>query len=246
MKNRSFRIIKQALVASVCALAFATQSALTQEPEETDGPGMGFFQIGYIGLDLDDLNGSLAGAGYPSLDESFFTLGGAGYGIRGRLMIGGEGHLLLGSDETTASGATRVSAGGGYGLFRLGYSVLSRAGVDIFPALGIGGGSLNMTFAERSAPTFDDVLADPQRSARLSTGMFLLDASAVLTYRITVRESEEGEAGGLLVGLQAGYTFAPGDTSWTLDDLNDVAGGPGFQVEGFHIELSIGGWGRGS
>jgi hypothetical protein len=206
---------------------------------------MGFFQVGYMGLDLGDLNRSLNGEAYPSLDESFLTLGGAGYGVRGRLLIGGEGHALLGRSKTTTDGATKLSTTGGFGFFRIGYRAVSGSRLDVFPTFGIGGAGLELKIAERSAPTFDDVLADPQRSSKLSSGMFLLDASVALMYRVTVRESEEGERGGLLIGVQGGYTFAPGSTSWKLDDINDVAGGPAFQVEGLHLSVAVGGWGGG-
>lgn len=232
------------LVAATFGFVLMVGAASAQEVPDTSELGMGFFQVGYIGLGLDDLNGNLSGASFPSLSESFLTLGGAGYGSRGRFMIGGEGHALLGSSETTMDGATRLSAGGGYGFFRLGYRVLSHSGLDASPVLGVGGGGIEVKIAERSSPTFGDVLADPQRSSTLSSGMFLLDASMALLYRITLNESEEGEAGGILVGFQGGYTFAPGSTSWRLDDLNDVAGGPKVQIEGLHVSLAVGGWGQ--
>ena len=60
----------------------------------------------------------------------------------------------------------------------------------------------------------------------------------------TFEVNEEGDdPGGFLIGLQVGYTFAPGSTSWTLDDINNVAGGPSLQVEGPYVRLSLGGWG---
>lgn len=214
------------------------------EPDREEIAGRGFFQAGYIGLDMDDLNASLVGAGYPSLDGTFLTLGGGGYGHHGRFLIGGEGHGLLGSEETTVGGARQLDPSGGYGLFRLGYMAFSRSGLDVFPVFGIGGGGMSLKISERSAPTFDDVLADPERSSTLSTGMFLLDLSLAVHYRVRVERSDEGDGGGLLLGLQTGYTFAPGDPSWDLDEINSVAGGPDLQIEGFYIRLSLGGWGE--
>lgn len=251
MKTRSLGVLPYTLLGICTALALtalAVQSAASQEPEggeEERGAGQGFFQAGYIDLDLGDLNTSLAAAGLPELDGAVLTLGGAGYGVRGRFLIGGEGHALLGGDETTPDGSLDVSLGGGYGLFRVGYLALEHDHLDIYPTVGIGGGSLSVRIRERSVPTFDDVLADPRRSATLSTGMFLLDFGLGLNYRFVVRDDAEDEFGGILVGVQGGYTLAPGDTSWNLDELNSVAGGPDTQIEGFYLRISIGGWGRG-
>jgi len=110
--------------------------------------------------------------------------------------------------------------------------------------MGCWGGALGIKIAERSVPTFEDVLASPGRSSSLSMGMFLMDASIEANYRIDVANEEEGRRGGFLVGLQVGYAFAPGETSWRLDEINGVAAGPQFQIEGLHVRVSLGGWGE--
>jgi hypothetical protein len=195
--------------------------------------------VGYLRFDLDGLNASLQGAGLPGLDRDFLTLGGAGYGSAGRWLFGGEGHAVLGSDETTTDGARRLSPGGGFGLLRVGYQALSRGGLDVYPTAGIGGGRMSLKIAGLGTPTFDDVLASPATAASLSTSMFLLDAGLSVSYRVG-----QGNAAGFLIGLQAGYTFAPGSTEWRLDGLNDVVDGPAFQIEGPYLRISLGGWGR--
>ncbi len=241
MRTRSLVRRAAATLAALPGLALIAPAAFAQDPDESDA-GRGYFQIGYIGLDLDDLNDRLVGSDYPELGGSFLTLGGGGYGERGRLLIGGEGHAVLGSDEDTADGGTKLSISGGYGLFRLGYVAFSGDGADIVPALGIGGGIMTLDLVDRDLPTFDEVIEDPERSSRLSTGMFLLDLSVALHYRITREGDDEEGPRGLLVGVQGGYAFAPGDTSWTLDEVNDVSGGPQLQIEGLHVRVSIGGW----
>ena len=220
------------------------------EPEEERGGG-GYFQGGYMMLDMDELNASLVGAGLPALDDGFATLGGGGYGVvADRILLGGEGHALIGSKEDTPDGTFQVSAGGGYGLFRVGYLAFSQAGIDVWPMVGIGGGGMNLRIIERSAPTFDEVLADPLRGSSLTTGSFLADVSIAANYRILIEDDEEDpdeeeEVGGFLIGVQAGYTFAPGQSSWDLDMINGVAGGPDFRIQGPYVRISIGGWGGG-
>ena len=239
------------LTAAVAALLASAVGAQAQTGEDPVDRGGGYFQVGYMMLDVDDLTGALLGPGYPGLEDSFVTLGGGGFGMKGPFLLGGEGHAVIGSTETTVDGATQVGLGGGYGLFRVGYLAYSMYGLDVFPMIGVGGGGLNLSLIERSAPTFGEVLIDPQRSANLSAGMFLLDASLALHYRPTIpgiqpsEPDEDERPGGLMLGLQAGYTFAPGDTSWRLDGINTVAGGPDMKIQGFYVRLAVGGWGGG-
>lgn len=238
-----------AAAAALVALLLTPHPAASQaEPAEERGGG-GYFQAGYMMLDLDELNASLQAAGLPALDDGFVTIGGGGFGVvADRFLLGGEGHALMGSEETTPDGALQVSMGGGYGLFRLGYLAFSRAGFDVWPMIGLGGGGMNLQITERSAPTFEEVLANPLRSSSLSTGSFLLDVSVAAHYRILIEDDDpdpddEDEIGGFLVGLQVGYTLAPGDPSWDLDVINGVAGGPDLRLQGLYVRGSIGGWG---
>jgi hypothetical protein len=245
MKTRNGVSARIALLCAAAVMA-SSQTVAGQEAQTTaeeEAGGRGFFQVGYLRMDVDDLNGSLAGAGLPSLDRNYLTLGGGGYGSRGRFLIGGEGHALLGRKETTTGGARQLTADGGYGLFRVGYLAVSAGPLDVYPLFGIGGGGTSLKIAERSVPTFDEVLTDPERSATMSAAVFLLDLAAAVSYRVTMGE-REGRVGGILLGIQAGYTFAPAQSAWTLDGINDVADGPDFGIEGPYVRIAIGGWGR--
>jgi hypothetical protein len=239
------KTLRDAVVTAMCVVLIGSPlGAAAQAPaaERPTTSGRGFFMAGYQRLGLRGLNRDLGNAGYPALERHYLTLGGAGLGTRGRFLIGGEGHALLGGNETTAGGALQLSTSGGFGLFRVGYLAVSSATFDLYPLLGIGGGGMGLKIIERDAPTFDEVLADPGRSSSLDTGMFLLDVSLAANYRIDMREGDDGP-GGFLLGVHVGYTFAPGDTSWKLDGINSVAGGPTLQIEGPYVRVSIGGWG---
>jgi hypothetical protein len=236
--------IALAILGLVMGSPFRMGLAAQAEATEAEGnAGRGFFQAGYIRLDIDELNDELVLGGLPSMGENYLTLGGAGYGARGRFLIGGEGHALLGGSESAVGGARKLTVSGGYGMFRVGYLVLTRDALDVFPLFGIGGGGMGLKIAERSAPTFDQVINDPETSSTLSTGVFLLDVGAAANYRLTMSERENG-VGGLLLGVQVGYSFAPAQSAWNLDGTNDVAGGPDLRIQGPYVRLSIGGWGR--
>lgn len=246
--HRTIPATLAALIVALSMLLVLPGPASPQEDPTEEGRGGGFFQGGYMKLDLAELNATLAAAGYPALQDGLATLGGGGFGMKGRFLLGGEGHALIGSEETTADGATQVELGGGYGLFRVGYLAYTIEGLDVYPMIGIGGGGMSLSLVDRSAPTFGEVLADPRRSSKLSTSSFLLDASVAAHYRFAVEESapqpaEEDDPGGVLVGVQTGYTFAPGSSSWNLDVINTVAGGPDLSMEAFYVRITIGGWG---
>ena len=207
--------------------------------------GYGYFQAGTLGLDLDELNARLSAAGLPGLDGSVPMWGGAGYGIVGRFHLGGVGHGGL--DPAAIGGSTRVGLKGGYGLARAKYEALSAGGFTVLPAVGMGAGALSLSLSDLAAPTFDEVLDDPGRGSTLSTGlMFLVDVGLAVDYRLALSRSDEGAAWGLALGLEGGYLLTPGGTSWTLDGINGVSGGPDLGIEGFYLWLSIGGWGHGA
>lgn len=234
-------------LALVLLLVVPPVPASGQQPSSDEGRGAGWGHafLGYRTLDLEETNGRLGAAGFPELDDVFVTVGGGGFGTRGRFLLGVEGFAMLSNEATTADGAHRVDLSGGYGLLRAGYLVRSDRDLDLYPAVGVGGGALLLGLVERSSPTFGEVLEDPARSSRLSSTMLLLDLSVSANYRIRVQGREPEGGGGPLLGIQVGWTFAPGTSSWELDGLNDVAGGPDLDVAGGYVRVTVGGWGRG-
>lgn len=237
-------------VALGCALLvplLAHPAAAQEDPRPR-----GFFQAGFQSPDLDGLNTALSAAGLPEFDDGFLTLGGGGFFTAGRFLIGGEGHGLLTGEETTVDGQFRNRLAGGYGMFNLGYAAWSDGALDVYPILGVGGGGMQLDIIERSSPVFGDVLADPGTSTRLSTGTVLLSASLGADWRFGAGparqrhddddDDDDDGRGGWLLGVRAGWIWAPGDVIWELDGLNDVAGGPATAPTGFHIRVSIGGW----
>jgi opacity protein-like surface antigen len=224
-------------------VGFGGLAAQAETNQDEGMGGRGSFQIGYLRLDLDDLDSALDGAALPSIGEDFLTMGGAGFASRGRFLFGGEGHAVLGAGETTAGGGRQLNVSGGYGMFRVGYLVLTGDAFDVYPLFGLGGGAMSLKIAERFAPTFDQVIADPETSSVLSNAQFVLDVGLGASYRITM-SGRENRFGGILLGVHAGYSFAPAQSAWSLDGTNDVAGGPDLRIQGPYVRLSVGGWAR--
>jgi hypothetical protein len=157
------------------------------------------------------------------------------------VIIGGEGHLLVGDESEAAisSGDYKTSLSAAYGFFNVGYLVYSKDDLHVYPLVGLGGGELWLKIGPHS---FDDILENPQRSAELSTGGFLLNLALGADYLWKLKEDEKSE-GGLVFGLRVGYTFAPAKGEWTADGI-DISGGPEVGITGPYIRFMIGGGGK--
>jgi hypothetical protein len=187
-------------------------------------------------LDIGRLSTALERSGYSGFSGDFFTLGGGGHVVIGRLVLGGEGHGFSGKSSGNARFKTALS--GGCGFFNLGYVLYSGKGLRIYPLCGLGAGSITLNITDRRTASFEDVLDDPGRSARLSTSGFLLNLGLQAEKFIGFGSRSRGE-GGLVIGVRAGYTFAPVKGGWELEKM-EIEGGPGTAFAGPYIRLIIG------
>lgn len=209
-----------------------------ETPERTEeGGGGGFFAIGVNSVELGPLNGRLSDAGYPTFPTELFAIGGGGYGVvAGKLLLGGEGYGLIAPSRGFQG--REVTAGGGYGLFTIGYRFQPSDPFVVYPQVGIGGGGLSLEIGSAGTDSFDDVLDNPNRQASLEKGSLLVSLGAGAEYRF----SKSGEPGGFQVGLRAGYLLSPYSSDWTLSE-DRLAGGPDASFTGPYVRLTIGGWG---
>jgi hypothetical protein len=215
-------------------LSFAGSAAAQQREE-----GRGFFLVGAQGMDIGNLNTRLRTNGYQTYPGTFLSLGGSGYGIRGRFLFGAEGVGVIGGNKSATIGTDlfKTSLNGGYGLFKIGYIVFRQGGLIVYPALGIGGGGLNLGINRQETVSFDSVLQDPRRSTNLGTGFFLIDLGVGADNLIILRHMGNRE-GGFAFGLRAGYLFAPFRAGW-----GDALNGPDVGIQGAYIRLALGGGG---
>ncbi|MHB8094912.1 MAG: hypothetical protein ACYDH0_08210 [Candidatus Aminicenantales bacterium] len=206
---------------------------------ESDG-GAGYIMLGASSIDIAGLNTSLMAGGYSAHPRRFFSLGGGGHAVIGRLILGGEGQALAGRNAGNPTYRTTLS--GGFGFFNLGYIVYSGEDFRIYPVAGIGAGEIDLEIAERGTASFDEVLENPGRGSKLSTSGFLLNL-AIGAEKIV--RLGGGRRGGLILGIRAGYVFAPVRGGWELEKL-EIPGGPGISLQGPYVRVLIGAgsWGR--
>ena len=201
--------------------------------------GAGFFAFGALLTDQDPMNDALAARGLPQVSSAFVTLGSAGYFRLNRLLLGGEGYAILPREGSSPTHETTVS--GGMGFFDVGYVVVSRGGLAIFPMLGLGGGGLSYSIGEKRAGGFDAVLDDPRRGASLTRGGFLGQIALGIDHLFDGRR-EATQAGGPVVGLRVGYAAQLTHGDWQVFGAS-VDGGPSVGLGGPFLRLVVGGGG---
>lgn len=116
--------------------------------------GRGYVTVGLGVLDLGSLNDRMGLNGYPAFPDRMLAIGGGGHAIRDRWLLGGEGRALIGrtKDATRANQNDELSLTGGAGFFNLGYLIVKRRELHVYPLLGLGAGGIQMKITERASP----------------------------------------------------------------------------------------------
>ncbi len=208
-------------------------------PAQVVGGGSGWAIHGFQQLDVDALSSHLQGMGIPAPGDRFFANGGGGHGFVGSVVVGGEGMSLFG--ETGRNDRHTASMSGGYGMAKIGFLAYQTRRLFLYPSLGIGGGQISLKVT--------DYDANPNAITELNAALFLMDISLGTEYLVELSGNEDG-AGGIIVGLQAGYIMTPSKRLWDQDsDADGVDVGistiPKAGVEGPYLRLIIGGGGFG-
>jgi len=197
----------------------------------------GYASGGGLWLGLDDLNTAMNNQGYSQFSGAFLAKGGFGHILINRILLGGGGFALYRKNVTRVD--TTAVLGGNVGLFHVGYVFLSKGILKSYALVGIGGGSLSLRVTEKSSADFKEVLSDPKRGSLLTTGGFLLELAVGADFFVKTEAHKNGD-GGLLFGVQAGYSLAPGWGKWTMPDM-DIADGPKLGLMGVFVRLFFGG-----
>jgi hypothetical protein len=221
-------------------VVLAYSLALPVGAEAGEKGGAGHFGVGIIRPNLGSLNGKLTENGYPGLGDSVTVLGGGGYGIIDRLVIGGGGG---GFTQTAANDQYSSTLEGGYGLFQLGYIVHSTERSRLFPLVGIGGAgaTLRLRDLKRTAPGLGQAFTAPNEVA-YSTGSGLLDLGLGADFFLGGDDSPK--RAGLIAGLRIGYLHSFGQQGWKMGG-SPAPGLPSFGLDGPYLRLTIGGGGSG-
>jgi len=201
--------------------------------------GIGAFG-GVAVIDLGPLNDRLTANGYGAkLPLVFPILGGQGFGLFGRFLIGGSGAGLL-ARSVDGPDNSKVSASGAWGTFDFGYQLLRVNGFLIAPVLSLGGYGMNVTVAEKASDSFNGALQTHNRGANLTNNGFLTGISLVAKTIIIGRNAHVADArSGWALGLRLGGLYGIPTHGWRSNGA-DITGGPSFGLRGGYAALSLG------
>jgi len=237
LHTRSATLLLLALLLSMGANRDAYAQDAAPEDEARAPMKRGYVSVGVNATDLDPLNDRLSANGYPTFSTEMVSVGAGGYRVVAKnLLLGAELNGLFVPRQ--AARGRDVFVSGGYGLVSLGYLTRPASNLRLYPQAGIGGGGLLLNIGDDGTERFDDVLANPDRSATLSKTSLLVSVGFGLEYQV----GTPGDTG-VRLGLRGGYLLSALSSDWGLDQ-DRVGNGPDATLQGPFLRLTVGGLGH--
>jgi hypothetical protein len=195
---------------------------------------------GAMAVDLGPLNDRLSRAGYDEKLPSIFPmLGGQGFGLFNRFLIGGSGAGLV-PRSTDLPANRRAGALGAWGTVDFGYQLVRINGFLLAPLVSLGGYGMSATLSSRDASTFDATLANPSRGTTLTNKGLLAGASIMAKLIFLGRGADvPGARSGFSLGLRVGGLYGYPYRKWEADGVT-AEDGPKFGLRGGYAALSLG------
>lgn len=205
--------------------------------------GNGYFLFSGHIVPLSDVNSFLKRKGYPQLEAIPLSIGGGGYGIIGRIIIGGEGRgVIAGGIGENKNYKTSFSLG--YGYINVGYNIFSTEKINLYPTVGIGGGAISVSIEEKKRiPSSIDEAVKPEnfpRKTELSRGSLVLNLAIGGDYLLG--KTDEKGAAGFIAGFRIGYILPVVNSRWSIEGT-DLNKGPNLNLSGFYFSIVLGGGG---
>jgi hypothetical protein len=209
------------------------------EQDSDNTEGFGALNVGLAFFDLSSLDDRLRAAGYETIAQPLFLIGGEARAVlESGLVIGGRGAgILTGSGD--GPGEVRSHFGGGFGMADFGFAFVHTEHALLTLTGGVGGYGLSLELTDEQDARFDEVLANPMRSASLAAGGFLFGATAGFDGRIPFGKVERRRRPFFTIGVRLGALVgAPGE--WSLPQGADARRGPDDVLTGAYGLLSLG------
>ena len=214
---------KQITFLSVLVLLGAAQAA------RQGGGGFGYFGPTVAQVDYAGVNAALGRAGFTdTLSSLHWMMGGGGYALAGRVIIGGSG---WGGDQNVSSSTLNCRVTYFGGQFEVGYAPLVTRHFIVAPALGIGGSGCRIALEQATSDVenLDSLLARPGRTSQLSFSRLTLTPELIVHVPIS------------FVGIQlkAGYLYSPTSPVWKLDDGGRLLKAPKMSTGAAFLGLNV-------
>ena len=190
------------------------------------GGGFGGFGVYVSKINFTNVNSVLSQHGINTLKNTQYGMGGLGYGIIGKIWIGGGGY---GTSQRVSSDSMDIIINEGGGFFEIGYTVVKTRRISGAISLGLGGSGIKMTiYPVNKETSFDSLLTNPRRNAYVEIGSVV---SVMPSFNVIIKLNR---VIGIL--LRTGYVLSP-SPSWKFDDGDRVLDPPDFKLS--HPVLSM-------
>lgn len=194
---------------------------------------IGYVTIGVNMTGLGDLNDTLKENGFPTTSTLAASWGGGMHGVwKNRIVFGTNYQRLFSKRGENDRFLTRLSSS--MKMLDLGYLAWKGQNIQVYPLIGIGMVSENLTVYPTGRVSFGEIMTDPGRGSNLSRQGLLLDIG-VQTNRFVMKRAKKQYSW----GFRAGYRFVPAQLSWSMDG-SKVDGGPESGVEGPYLYFNFG------
>lgn len=219
----------------------------TTDPDE-DGDhgaqnveGAGAFLIGTGLFDFSSLDDRFTANGYEDLPKLPLLIGGEGRAIfQSGFVVGARGMALLFPRRSGPDGA-EAQVAGGFGLVDVGFALVHSRSFLFTLTGGVGGFGLNVDIDDRRSADFDDVLADPRRSASMSHGGLLGGLTLGFDGRVPIGGASRKHRSFFTMGLRVTGLFGPSlGEDWALDSGATARNGPDTGLTGGFAALALG------
>lgn len=196
----------------------------------------GHYELGFSWLDSAAFNNALESDGFAPLSGTFIRQGGGVEVLLERVLVGASGYALNGFQTANSTGDS-FAVNGGYGVFKLGYLVIQEPGFSLYPVMGIGSGSLNVSSSRALNQIFsfagDEVF-------QMQTPQIVLDLGVGADYMIDFN-GDPSQDSGVNLGLRLGYAWVPSPQQWRSGQRLLAGQVPNMSVQGPYLQLSLGG-----
>ena len=202
------------------------------------GGGAGFFHLG--GALISGIpSASFLPAGAPTLSENHLSVGGSGYFLFRKWMVGLEGNGGMAAESRMDT----LGMGRSFGTFQLqgGYAIVNQPRLKIFPLLGLGLMQNNIRL--RHIPATQPDLSSLTANYALQEIQFQQTnyvASVTLGLDYALNRSKESSSGGWMLGVRLQYLAGWPDKNWTMSG-NNLSSAPLASPQMLSLSVVLGG-----
>lgn len=219
-------------------IVWAMCTAFAAHAQFTSGGG-GAFSIGAMSAPINKLAPFSPGIEMPG--NTAFSWGGYGYFQFQKVLVGFKGYGYYGG--VVENEFFNVSNDGGAFLIDLGYKIINKEKLFVYPFVGAGIGGFGHVRSQKEDIALVDGVLPASNNFSASWVGAVFDVGFRVEKMLNIGERSKGERGGGFVGLEAGYQFSPEKNNWRTAGRGVINNAPDFAFNGFYLRALLGGFG---